>query len=128
MRSDRGGMTILVIGWVAVIAVIGVAATSVGSLLAAREMAYTAADAAALAAAVATYPPAAPGSPVALAAEYASRNGSRLITCHCQVDLSIRPRTVTVITARQVDVPILGPVSVRGAARSEFDPGRWLGG
>jgi hypothetical protein len=121
-------MTILVIGWVAVIAVIGVAATSVGSLLGAREMAYTAADAAALAAAVATYPPAAPGSPVALAAEYASRNGSRLITCQCQVDLSIRPRMVTVITAVQVDVPILGAVTVRGAARSEFDPGRWLGG
>ena len=79
VRSDRGGMTILVIGWVAVIAVIGVAATSVGSLLAAREQAYTAAEAAALASAVATYPPAGTGSPVALAAEYARRNGARLV-------------------------------------------------
>jgi len=121
-------MTILVIGWVAVIAVIGVAATSVGSLLAAREVAYTAADAAALAAAVATYPPATPRSPVALAAEYAARNGSRLITCRCPVDLSIRPRTVTVTTGRDVEVPIFGLVTVRVSARSEFDPGRWLVG
>ncbi|MEX1125912.1 MAG: Rv3654c family TadE-like protein [Acidimicrobiia bacterium] len=120
-------MTIFVIGWVAVIAMVGVAATSVGALLAAREEAYTAADAAALAAAVATYPPAGPGSPVALAAEYAARNGSRLISCRCQVDLSMRPRTVTVTTGREVDVPIFGPVMVRASARSEFDPGLWLG-
>ena len=127
MRSDRGGLTIFVIGWVAVIAVIGVAATSVGSLLAAREQAYTAADAAALAAAVATYPPAGPGSPVALAAEYAARNESRLVSCRCHIDLSIRRRTVTVTTVRDVQVPIFGLVTVRASARSEFDPGLWLG-
>ena len=122
-------MTILVIGWVAVIAVIGVAATSVGSLLAAREQAYTAADAAALAAAVATYPPAGSGSsPVTLAAEYAARNGSRLIWCRCPVDSSLRPRTITVTTAREIDVPVFGPVMVRASSRSEFDPGLWLGG
>lgn len=120
-------MTILVIGWVAVIATVGVAATSVGSLLATREQAHTAAEAAALAAAVATYPPAGPGSPVVLAAEYAARNGSRLVSCRCQVDHSIRPRTVTVVTAREVDVPIFGLVSVQASARSEFDPGLWLG-
>jgi hypothetical protein len=120
-------MTILVIGWVAVIATVGVAATSVGSLFAAREQAYTAAEAAALAAAVATYPPAGPGLPVALAAEYAARNGSRLVSCRCQVDLSIRPRTVMVRTAREVEVPIFGRVTVQASARSEFDPGLWLG-
>ncbi len=121
-------MTVLVIGWVAVISVIGVAATSVGSLLAAREQAYTAAEAAALASAVATYPPAATGSPLALAAEYARRNGARLATCRCPVDISIRPRTVTVTTALTVEVPLFGQVTVRASARSEFDPGRWLGG
>lgn len=122
-------MTIFVIGWVAVVAVIGVAATSVGALVAAREEAHTAADAAALAAAVATYPPAAAGSgsPAALATEYAARNGSMLISCRCQVDLSMRPRTVTVTTAREVDVPIFGPIVVRASARSEFDPRLWLG-
>lgn len=120
-------MTILVIGWVAVIAVIGVAATSVGSLLVAREEAYTAAESAALAAAVATYPPAGPGSPVALAAQYAARNRSQLISCQCRVDLSLRPRTVTVTTLRKVEVPIFGVVEVRASARSEFDPGLWLG-
>jgi hypothetical protein len=107
---------------------IGVAATSVGSLLVAREQAYTAAEAAALAAAVATYPPAGPGSPVALAAEFAARNGSRLISCRCRVDLSIGSRTVTVTTARDAEVPIFGQVTVRASARSEFDPGLWLGG
>lgn len=120
-------MTILVIGWVAVISMIGVAATSVGALITAREEAYTAAEAGALAAAVATYPPAGPGSPVALAAEYAARNGSRLVSCRCQVDLSMRPRTVTVTAVREVDVPIFGRIRVRAAARSEFDPGLWLG-
>jgi hypothetical protein len=120
-------MTILVIGWVAVIAVIGVAATSVGSLLAAREQAYTAAEAAALASAVATYPPAGTGSPVAQAAEYAQRNGSRLTSCRCPVDLSMRPRTVTVTTALTVAVPIFGRIDVRASARSEFDPVLWLG-
>ena len=128
MRSDRGGLTILVVGWVAVIVMIGVAATSVGMLLAAREVANTAAESAALAAAVATYPPASPGSPLALAVEFAARNGSRLIMCRCQVDLSMQPRTVTVTAVRDLDVPIFGRVTVRASARSEFDPGRWLGG
>ncbi len=121
-------MTVLVIGWVAVIAVIGVAATSIGSLLAAREQAYTAAEAAALASAVATYPPAGTGSPVAQAAEYARRNGARLAMCRCPVDISMLPRTVTVTTALAVEVPIFGQVTVRASARSEFDPGLWLGG
>jgi hypothetical protein len=121
-------MTILVVGWVAVIAMVGVAATSVGSLLTAREEANTAAEAAALAAAVATYPPAGPGSPLALASEYAARNGSQLTSCRCEVDLSIRPRIVTVTATREVDVPIFGRITVRASARSEFDPGLWLGG
>jgi hypothetical protein len=121
-------MTVLVIGWVAVIAVVGVAAASVGSLLAAREQAYTAAEAAALASAVATYPPAGTGSPMEVAAEYARRNGARLAACRCPIDLSIRPRTVTVTTALVVEVPIFGLVTVRASARSEFDPGLWLGG
>jgi hypothetical protein len=121
-------MTILVIGWVAVIAVVGVAATSVGLLLSAREQAHTAAEAAALASAVATYPPAGPGSPIALAVEYARRNGTRLVSCRCPVDGSGRPRTVTVTTALDVYVPVFGQVTVRASARSEFDPGLWLGG
>lgn len=120
-------MTVLVIGWVAVIAMVGVAATSVGSLLTAREQAYTAAEAAALAAAVATYPPAGSGWAVAVAVEYAARNGSRLVNCRCQVDLSIRPRTVTVTTAREVEVPVFGLVTVHARASSEFDPVLWLG-
>jgi secretion/DNA translocation related TadE-like protein len=120
-------MTILVIGWVAVIAVVGVAATSVGSMLAAREEANTAAEAAALAAAVGTYPPTGSGSPIELAAEYAARNGSRLLSCRCPVDLSLRPRTVTVTVARDIEIPVFGMVTVRASARSEFDPSLWLG-
>ncbi len=120
-------MTILVIGWVAVISMVGVAATSVGALIAAREEAYTAAEAGALAAAVATYPAAGSGSPAALAAEYATRNGSRLVSCRCPVDLSMRPRTVAVMTVREVEVLVFGRISVRAAARAEFDPGLWLG-
>jgi hypothetical protein len=36
-------------------------------------------------------------------------------------------RTVEVVAAIDVDIPIFGPITVRSAARAEFDPLRWLG-
>ncbi len=129
MIGDRGGASILVIGWVAVVAMIGVATASVGALIAAREQAYTAAEAAALAAAVATFPQAGSTAvPFAQAAEYAGRNGSRVVACHCPIDATLSPRTVVVTAAIDVEVPIFGEVTIEAAARSEFDPALWLGG
>ena len=128
MIGDRGGASILVIGWVAVVAMIGVGTAAVGTLVSAREQAHTAAEAAALAAAVATYPPAGSGVPLAQATEYAGRNGSRVVACSCPVDATLSARTVTVTTAIDIEVPIFGAVTVRAAASSEFDPALWLGG
>ena len=129
MTGDRGGASVLVVGWVAVVVTIGVATASLGALIAAREQANTAAQAAALAAAVSTYPPAGTGAaPRALAVEFAERNASRLVSCRCPVDPTLRARVVVVTTALDVEVPIFGEVTVSAAARSEFDPALWLGG
>lgn len=114
-------------GFVAAIAVVSVATTGLGLAYAARAQAQTASDAAALAAAVATYPPASTGSPVAVARRVAVSNGAELISCECGVDRAIRPRTVIVGTRVTVDVPVFGPLEVHARSRAEFDPRRWLG-
>ena len=127
MSGERGAMTILMIGLCALIATVGIATTALGVLFEAREKAATAAEAAALAAAVATYPPAGSGDPVAIAAEFASRNGAKLVTCACPVDGSLRPRVVVVTVALLADVPLFGQLSVGKTARAEFEPRAWLG-
>jgi hypothetical protein len=125
--GERGGATILVVAWVVIVATVGVGTASVGALISAREQARAGAEAAALAAAVSTYPAAGTDPPAAEAVEYAARNGSWVVSCKCPVDPSPRARTVTVVTAIDVEVPIFGEITVTAAARSEFDPGLWLG-
>ncbi len=127
MRSDRGAATILILALCGLIAFIGIATTSIGGLLAAREQAMTAAEAAALGAAVATYPPAADGSPVEVAARLAAANGGRLVSCRCVVDAGFDSRVVAVTVVLVVRVPLFGAVEVGKTARAEFDPRAWLG-
>jgi secretion/DNA translocation related TadE-like protein len=127
MTVDRGGATILMLGLVALLATIGVATAALGVLFDARERAATAAEAAALAAAVATYPPTGAGAPTSLAAEYAARNGARLVSCWCPVDGTLRPRVVAITVALTADLPVLGEVLVGKTARAEFEPRSWLG-
>jgi secretion/DNA translocation related TadE-like protein len=127
MSGERGAATILMVGCCALIATVGVASAAIGVLFDAREKAATAAEAAALAAAVATYPPTGSGDPDALAAEFASRNGARLVTCSCRVDGSIRSRVVVVTVALAAEVPLFGEVLVGKTARAEFEPRAWLG-
>lgn len=112
---------------VAAVASVAVASTSVGLLLAERERVSTAAEAAALAAAVATFPPAGRGNPIAAAGEIAAANGAELISCSCPVDSTFAPRTVEVTTEVTVEVPIFGLLTVGQKARAEFDPQLWLG-
>ncbi|MFZ0625782.1 MAG: hypothetical protein WAN34_04735, partial [Acidimicrobiia bacterium] len=81
----------------------------------------------ALAAAVATYPPAGGGDPRQAAAEYAAANGAHLITCSCDVDDSLAGRTVAVTVGVEADIPLFGEVLVGRTARAEFDPVDWLG-
>lgn len=127
MTDDRGAATILVIGLCAFIATIGVGTAALGVLFDAREQAATAAEAAALAAAVATYPPTGAGSPRELAAEYAARNGARMVSCWCPVDGSLSVRVVAITVALSTDIPVFGEVLVGKTARAEFNPRSWLG-
>ena len=127
MTGERGAGTILMLGLCALIAAIGVGTTALGVLFDAREKAATAAEAAALAAAVATYPPAGAEAPDDLAAEYAARNGARMVSCWCPVDPTLRSRVVAVTVALSADVPMFGEVLVGKTARAEFEPRAWLG-
>jgi Flp pilus assembly protein TadG len=127
MSDDRGGMTVLMVAMCTVVAGVGIGTAALGVLFDAREQAATAAEAAALAAAVATYPATGAGSPEGLAAEFAQRNGARLISCWCPVEGGLHARAVAVTVSLDVDLPLFGEVMVAKTARAEFDPRAWLG-
>lgn len=115
-------------GVIAIVAFLAVAVTALGMLFAARTQATIAADAAALAAAVATYPPAGSAmDPGQAAGRVAMANGARLVECLCPRNAGLVARTVEVMTAVAVDVPVFGAITVRSVARAEFDPVMWLG-
>lgn len=127
MSRDRGSATIAMTALVASIALLAVAVTAIAVLYAARAKAHNAADAAALGAAVATFPAAADDTPLEVARLMAASNGAVLTACDCPVDAHLAPRTVQVTVAVDTRVPIFGQVVVRGHARAEFDPALWLG-
>lgn len=114
-------------GAVAIVAVLSISVAGLGALYAARTQAQVAADAASLAAAVATYPPASDQAPQAAASDIAHRNDAVVMTCRCLRDASLSVRTVEVVTGVRVDVPVFGEMTVKASSRAEFDPGRWLG-
>lgn len=127
MSSDRGVMTVAMAGVVATVIVLGVAVAALGILYGARAQATNAADAAALAAAVATYPAAGSNDPGEAATVVAQANGAVLLGCVCPSDSGLDARTVQVETGIRVTVPIFGEVMIRSRARAEFDPMAWLG-
>lgn len=115
-------------GIIALLAAVTVATAGLGVVYAAREQAVAGADAAALAAAVATFPFAGQiGSPAEAARAAAAANGAALMSCQCPIEEKMVARTVSVIAAVRVKVPIFGEMMVRARSRAEFDPGRWLG-
>ena len=87
---------------------LGTGAVDVGDAASTRARAQTAADAAALAA-VAESSPSGEGRPTEAAADYAERNGARLVKCYCDVGA----------TAMQVLVSVDG---VLAEARAVMDP------
>jgi hypothetical protein len=127
MRAEDGSMAVAMSGAAAVVAVLSVAVAAIGMLYAARAQVTNAADAAALAAAVSTYPPASATEPVTAARNAAELNDAMLLNCRCPRDGSLAARTVEVVTAVEVEVPVFGAVTVRGISRAEFDPLRWMG-
>ena len=114
-------------GVVGVIAIVSVVTAGLGLAYGARAQAQIAADAAALAAAVATYPPASTANPIVQARAVARDNGAMLVRCDCRVDFRMQPRVVTVVTLVEADLPFFGRRGVRAEAMAEFDPELWLG-
>ena len=112
---------------VALLAVIAIAGASLGAAYAARTQAQIAADGAALAAAVATYPGTSRAAPWREASVVAMANGASTVSCACPVNSTLYRRTVRVVTEVSISVPIFGVLQIRAAARAEFDPRRWLG-
>lgn len=127
MRADRGVVTVAMTGVIATLAVVLVATGALALAYATRNKAITAADATALAAAVATYPPAGRGAPSQEARGTALLNRANLISCRCPITNALEKRTVEVVVEIPIDVPIFGRLAVRGTARAEFDPRLWLG-
>lgn len=126
--SQRGSITLLWMALVGVIAVVTIATAGLALAYSARAQAQVASDASALAAAVATYPPAGVGGPPeSRARSVAEQNGAILVTCRCRLDPTIRPRTVTVVTRVSADIPIFGELKFNAVSRAEFDPRLWLG-
>lgn len=123
--SERGSATMVALAIVSILVLVSAGLAAVGRVVTAHIQATTAADGAALAAAPLTF---LPGSPQAEAADYASRNGARLVACACRTDASFRWRMVTVEVRKEVDLPVFGVVTVRARAAAEFDPIDLLGG
>lgn len=125
--KDAGSATVVAMALVAVLAVTSAATTMVGLAYSARAQAVTAADAAALAAAPATYPGVTSQSPIQAAAAVARANGARLVSCSCPVDASLQARVVSVTTQVPARLPLFGELTFTATARAEFEPLRWLG-
>lgn len=95
----------------------------VARVAAARAQLTTAADAAALAAAPATFADFGAGAdPRRAAAETASGNGAQLVACRCPIDHTWAGRTVQVVVARDVRLTLLGSRHLEAAAAAEFSP------
>lgn len=122
MIADRGSTTLIAVGLVALALILGLGLTAVVVVVNGRAAATTAADAAALGAAPATFTPLGLGSPTEIASRLASDNGGVLVACSCRVDSSWATRSVEVEVAVEVSIPVLGIRVVRAISRAEFEP------
>ena len=106
LRGDRGSGGVLALATIALLSVVALAATGVGTALAARQRVIAAADAGALAAAD-TALGIHPGVPCVVAAEVVAAHGATVAECE----------VVGVIATVTVQASILGmPVSARARA------------
>jgi secretion/DNA translocation related TadE-like protein len=86
-RRDRGSVSVVVAAAVAMALVVTMGAADVGRALVARARAEAVADLAALAAAQELALPSG-ADPASIAADYADRNGARLVSCSCAAGTS----------------------------------------
>jgi secretion/DNA translocation related TadE-like protein len=116
-------VTVLMLGVVGLMIVLGVMLGTTGHYLAARSHVQMAADAAALAAAPVTFRPfGSQGNPAAEATRLAAANGGRLVRCTCPINPSWANRTVYVEVVQEVNLIVLGRREVRAVAAAEFAP------
>jgi secretion/DNA translocation related TadE-like protein len=121
--SDRGSVSVLILGIVGVVVVLGLMLGTAGQYLNAQSRAQAAADAAALAAAPVTFRSfGSEGSPAAEAARFAASNGAQLVRCICPIDRSWAARIVEVEVGREINLIGLGRREVRAKAAAEFVP------
>lgn len=118
--GERGAVAVLGIVVAGVLLMIGIAVLDVSAVISARTRSQTAADAAALAAAPATFSHASP--PRVAAALMAEANGARLVWCRCRTDRRPMARTVTVKTAAVARLWLWEEVTVFAQSRAEFIP------
>ena len=119
-RDENGAVAVLGVAVVGVLLMIGVAVLDISAVVSARTRSQTAADAAALAAAPATFTLA--SSPQQAATRMAEANGARLVWCVCRIDRRPKVRTVTVETAVVARLWLWEEVTVFAQSRAEFTP------
>jgi hypothetical protein len=126
-NDDRGSVALVAIGIIAILLAACLWLGVLASAFAARLVATTAADAAALAAAPVTFLPfGAAGSPSDEAMRFAHLNGTELLSCDCAINRSFAPRTVTVRVARRVELLGVRFPDAQAIGRAEFVPARLL--
>ncbi len=118
IAGERGSVSVVLAAGILVVLVLVMGLADLARVLAARSVARTAADAAALAAAQELAFPTGP-EPAALAAEYASANGGTLTACSCA------PGTLEATVEVYVDAGDLllfpGPAVLIARARAVID-------
>ncbi len=123
MTNERGSVTVLVSAIVLLAMVGTLLVVDVAKVMAVRAGLVVAADAAALAAAPATF--AAFGQavqPQQAAVELAVANGTELVRCDCPIDRSWRVRRVVVTVGTEVELTLLADRYLTASAAAEFRP------
>ena len=118
MRAQRGSISIVVAAIVLLALVLSVGVSDVARVLVARSHARTAADAAALAAAMELALPSG-ADPTDVAADYAAQNGARLTGCSCAA--GTLDATVTVSIVVDGFLLVTGARTVTARARAVVD-------
>jgi secretion/DNA translocation related TadE-like protein len=118
MTSERGSVSVVVAAAVGMALVVTMGATDVGRALIARSRAEAVADLAALAAAQELAFPSGP-EPTQLAADFAVRNGARLVSCSC-AEGSLEATVRVAVPVRGFLLP-LADREVVGIARAVVD-------
>jgi uncharacterized membrane protein len=129
VSRQRGAATPIIAGLLVLAVLLSLLVVDVARVAAARTQLTTAADAAALAAAPATFADFGAGTnPQRAAAETARTNGARLVDCRCPIDPTWATRTVQVVVACDVGLTLLGSRHLEAVAGAEFSPVRLAGG